>query len=135
MSERKKVFLSYAKSDSEFASDLAARLAELGVEPWLDRNDLKPGDSWADQIKAALGGSDAVVVVAGAGRPSANVLVEAGAALSQGIKIIPILIDDKAEISDILSDRQPFQAVRESKVEDAAKEIAEILGERHSDGL
>ncbi|MBV9289487.1 MAG: toll/interleukin-1 receptor domain-containing protein [Hyphomicrobiales bacterium] len=134
MSEPKKVFLSYAQSDSEFASELADQLAKLGVQPWLDKNELKPGDSWAEQIKAALGSSDAVVVVAGGGKPSANVLVEAGAALSQGIKLIPILIDADAEVGSIFSDRPQVQAVRESKVEQAAKEIAEIVGERQSDG-
>jgi hypothetical protein len=130
MSEPKKVFLSYAQGDSEFASELADQLAKLGVQPWLDKKELRPGDSWAEQIKEALGSSDAVVVVTGAGKPSANVLVEAGAALSQGIKVIPIVIDEGAEISEIFPDRGRVRSVRESKVEDAAKEIAEIIGER-----
>jgi hypothetical protein len=129
MSEPKRVFLSYSRVDGEFASALAAQLGKLGVRPWLDEKELKPGDTWADQIKAALRSSDAVVMVAGAGKPSPTALVEVGAALSQGIKVIPVLIDAEAEVGSIFSDRPHVQAIRESKVEEAAREIAEIVGE------
>jgi hypothetical protein len=127
MSNSKRVFVSYDHSDSEFASELADQLAKVGVRPWLDKKELKPGGSWEEQIKDALGSSDAVVLLLSAGKPSANVLVEAGAALSRGIEIVPVLLDSKAD-AGIFSERSQVRADREVKPENAAKEIAEIVG-------
>lgn len=44
------VFISYSRHDSEAAQRLATALHAAGVDVWLDRNELKPGDGWANAI-------------------------------------------------------------------------------------
>lgn len=47
------VFISYSRQDQAAAACLADTLARAGIEVWFDRNELKPGDAWAQSI---LGG-------------------------------------------------------------------------------
>ena len=44
------VFLSYSRHDSAAVERLAGALQAAGVEVWFDRNELKPGDAWAQSI-------------------------------------------------------------------------------------
>jgi hypothetical protein len=44
------VFISYSRQDAEAAARLAAALAKAGIDVWFDRNELKPGDAWAQAI-------------------------------------------------------------------------------------
>ena len=44
------VFLSYSRHDSAAVARLASALQAAGVEVWFDRNELKPGDAWAQSI-------------------------------------------------------------------------------------
>jgi hypothetical protein len=44
------VFISYSRHDGEAAQRLAGALHAAGVEVWLDRSELKPGDAWAQAI-------------------------------------------------------------------------------------
>ncbi|MBL8329939.1 MAG: toll/interleukin-1 receptor domain-containing protein [Rubrivivax sp.] len=44
------VFISYSRHDSQVAAQLADTLAREGVDVWLDRNELQPGDAWAQSI-------------------------------------------------------------------------------------
>src|SRR5712691_12860113 len=45
-----KVFLSHASEDKEFVLDFASRLRRRGVDVWLDRWEILPGDSFVDKI-------------------------------------------------------------------------------------
>lgn len=48
------VFISYSRHDGEAAQRLAAALRGAGVEVWFDRQELKPGDAWAQAILAGI---------------------------------------------------------------------------------
>jgi len=48
------VFLSHNNSDQTAIEILALRLKEAGVEPWLDKWHLIPGDPWQEAIEQAL---------------------------------------------------------------------------------
>ena len=48
------VFLSHNSSDQATVEILALRLKEAGVEPWLDKWHLIPGDPWQEAIEQAL---------------------------------------------------------------------------------
>lgn len=52
--ERKRVFISYAREDVATAKRLHAALKRVGLEPWLDIEDLQPGDIWKDAIVHAI---------------------------------------------------------------------------------
>ncbi|MBF9127607.1 toll/interleukin-1 receptor domain-containing protein [Plantactinospora sp. S1510] len=49
------VFISYVREDSAAVDRLATALRGHGIEVWLDRTHLVPGDRWADRIRQAIG--------------------------------------------------------------------------------
>lgn len=57
-----RVFLCHASSDKEIVRDLYRRLKDQLIEPWLDEEDLVPGQDWKLEIKKAVRSSDLVVV-------------------------------------------------------------------------
>jgi len=48
------VFISYSRQDREAAARLADALSRAGVDVWFDRNELKPGDAWAQSILSGI---------------------------------------------------------------------------------
>ena len=65
MSEDKrllKVFLSHAHADREAVKALYDRLTADGVDAWLDKEKLLPGQDWEREIRAAVREADVVVV-------------------------------------------------------------------------
>lgn len=57
------LFLSYSHSDSAFAEKLAAHLVDEGARIWVDKWELRVGDSIVERVQEAVGGADAVLVV------------------------------------------------------------------------
>ena len=53
----KRIFISYAKEDGITAARLAKDLRHNGLDPWLDSEQIKPGQVWRDQILEAIGSS------------------------------------------------------------------------------
>ena len=49
------VFLSHNSVDKPAVEELAVRLKHEGIEPWLDKWNLVPGDAWQPAIERALG--------------------------------------------------------------------------------
>jgi SAM-dependent methyltransferase len=56
------IFICYAREDSTRAEQIFNVLKEIGVDPWLDKKILVPGDFWEHEIKKAVSRSDAFVV-------------------------------------------------------------------------
>src|SRR5262245_11264451 len=57
------VFISYARIDERYATELMDRLAkEPDIAPWQDRISMSPGD-FEDQIKAGIDSADYLVLV------------------------------------------------------------------------
>ena len=52
--ESKKVYISYAKEDQELANRLYEDIQRHGIQPWLDKRDLQPGQNWEIEIKKAI---------------------------------------------------------------------------------
>lgn len=61
----KKVFISHASEDKErFVTEFAIRLREKGVDVWLDKWEMLPGDSLVEKIfEEGLKEADAVIIV------------------------------------------------------------------------
>lgn len=53
-----KVFISYAREDQEAVADLYRRLTGIGVNPWMDQENLVIGDPWARTIDEAILSAD-----------------------------------------------------------------------------
>jgi TIR domain len=48
------VFISYAREDSNAAKRLRKDLRDAGLNPWLDKEELLPGQNWENQIEDAI---------------------------------------------------------------------------------
>ncbi len=62
MGRKRHIFLSYRSTERDFALRLAADLKNSGINVWMDRLDLKPGDDWRNTIQTAI--DDAVGMIA-----------------------------------------------------------------------
>jgi len=50
----KLVFISYAKEDSDAARRIYNDLRVAGLNPWLDKESLLPGQNWEIEIRKAI---------------------------------------------------------------------------------
>jgi hypothetical protein len=57
------VFISYSHKDKQFADTLARNLIHQRHHVWMDRWELKVGDSLLEKIQNALGGANAIIVI------------------------------------------------------------------------
>jgi TIR domain len=60
---QKRVFIIYAKEDQAKAVELAAHLKRKGLNPWIDVEDLQPGQKWQTTIIKSIEESAATVVL------------------------------------------------------------------------
>jgi hypothetical protein len=58
-----KVFISYASEDFEIANKLFTFLEESGLDPWLDKKKILPGQNWEEQIIRALKSADFIIIL------------------------------------------------------------------------
>lgn len=58
-----RVFISYSRADEGFARRLATDLDRLGVEVWIDVDDIPPGANWSTAIQQGLDTCDALVLI------------------------------------------------------------------------
>lgn len=101
MTSPPRVFVSHASEDKErFVNRFAARLRENGVDAWLDKWEMLPGDSLVDKIfEEGLKGAQAVIVVlsrASVEKPWVREELNAAFVkrVNTGSKLIPVVIDD-----------------------------------------
>jgi hypothetical protein len=59
---RLRVFLCHSSGDKPAVRELYRRLCDDGVEPWLDEENLLPGQDWALEIPKAVRASDVVII-------------------------------------------------------------------------
>ncbi|NMR24331.1 toll/interleukin-1 receptor domain-containing protein [Pseudoalteromonas sp. NEC-BIFX-2020_015] len=95
-----KVFVSHASEDKErFVTEFSTKLRENGVDAWLDKWEMLPGDSLVDKIfEEGLKDAQAVIIVLSnfsVKKPWVREELNAGivSKLSKGTKIIPIVLD------------------------------------------
>lgn len=106
-----RVFLSHSSKDKEFVRRLAKSLRSLGIAPWFDEVEIKPGDSLFGKIGEGLASSDYLFAVMSANsiasrwvdeelRSMMNVQLKSGQ-----VRVIPIKIDD-AEMPWFLTEKK-----------------------------
>ena len=59
---RPRVFLCHSSGDKAVVRELHSRLKNDGIDPWLDEEELFPGQNWEAEIAAAVRLCDAVAV-------------------------------------------------------------------------
>ena len=96
-----KVFISHASEDkNRFVIDFASRLRAHGIDAWLDRWEMLPGDSLVDKLfEEGLHNATAVVIVLSTNSVDKPwVREELNAAfvkhVENGTKLIPVVLDD-----------------------------------------
>ena len=96
-----KVFVSHASEDKgRFVLDFARKLREKGIDAWLDRWEMLPGDSLVEKIfEEGLKEAQAIIVVLSqysVNKPWVKEELNAGVInkISKGTKIIPIVLDE-----------------------------------------
>lgn len=96
-----KAFVSHASEDKgRFVLDFATRLRENGIDAWVDKWEIGPGDSLIDKIfEEGLKNADAIVVVlsrASVTKKWVREELNAGVVkrINDSAKLIPVLIDD-----------------------------------------
>jgi len=57
-----KIFLCHALEDKDRVFDLYRKLKKLGAAPWLDSEEILPGQEWNFEINKALDESDAILL-------------------------------------------------------------------------
>src|SRR5688572_4679358 len=95
--EQPTVFVSYARSDSQFALKLARDLREAGVNLWIDQFNIPIGARWDRSVEAALNACPSfLVILSPLAVDSENVMDELSFALSKNKKIVPVLYQNCA---------------------------------------
>jgi tetratricopeptide (TPR) repeat protein len=93
------VFLSHSSGDKAAVEELAVRLRREGIEPWLDKWNLVPGDPWQPAVERALDECATCAVVIGPGGFGGWQNEEMRAAIARrasegqgGFRVIPVLL-------------------------------------------
>ena len=105
-----KVFCSHRSVDKPAVEDIARRLRERGIDAWLDIWEVAAGDDVVARINEGLGVCQAVLIFFSRQTASgAWVTAEISAAIARmiedGVRVIPVLIDDDAPIPALLRPR------------------------------
>src|SRR5689334_13051253 len=57
------ILISYSRHGAEIVDQFVEVLTEAGIKAWVDREDIKVGNSWRVQIAEAIDGCDACVLM------------------------------------------------------------------------
>lgn len=134
-----RVFLCHASQDKPIIRELYQRLlAEDWIDPWLDEEELLPGQDWNLEIEKAVESSDAVIVcvsstsVAKEGyvqkelRQVLNIALEK---LEGSIFVLPVKLDD-CSLPRQLKDRQSLDYFPVSRQDSAFEKLKKSLNIR-----
>ena len=106
--ETPKVFISHASEDKDrFVMDFATKLMNNGVEAWVDKWEMSPGDSLIDKINQGLDNCDVfIIILSESSVKKPWVREELNTAIinriDENTKLIPIIIDDNIRIPSLL---------------------------------
>ena len=142
MDETPRVFLSHASEDKErFVLDLERRLRDRGVNVWLDRREMLPGDSLVDKIfTEGIGRASVVIVVLSqysVDKPWVKEELNAAVVrrINTGSKLIPVVLDN-CDVPEALKATVWERVENLSDYESSFDRIvAAVFGHREKPGL
>jgi HEAT repeat protein len=86
------IFISYNQEDADFAALLMVELEKNGFETWLDKQRLRAGADWSEEIDDGILTAAAVVLVLSpSSTASQYVTYEWSCAIGAGIRVVPLL--------------------------------------------
>ena len=129
---KKNVFISYNHTGgaSEAVDQLSGKLQDMGLNVWLDRNEIKPGESISSAISSGLDQASYVVAVVGPeDKQSVWAQKELEIAKAKGKPIIPVTINNATaqDLPELISD---YMAVDATNLADLRKVYDVIDTER-----
>jgi len=87
-------FLSYSRSDQEFALRLASDLRAQDIRLWVDQLDIRPSEHWDRAIERAVSSCRGIVVVLSPRAvASDNVADEISFAIDGGKSVLPVMME------------------------------------------
>ena len=126
----RKAFISHASEDKErFVLGFATKLREKGIDAWLDRWEIKPGDSLVEKIfEEGIKNANAFLVVLSfnsISKPWVREELDSGVVrkIEKSCRLIPILIDD-CEVPQAL---KHLKWVRIRNLNNYTDELSEIV--------
>lgn len=113
MWEKRQIFLSYAREDQSVISRIYRKLKAAGAHPWMDTEDIAPGEDWQEAINRAVAGSSLFLAFlsprsvekAGVLRREMELAREIRAKTGSSLKVIPVRIEP-CEAPEVLRDLQ-----------------------------
>ncbi len=131
-SNHSKIFISHASEDKQrFVVDFATQLRANGIDAWVDKWEIKLGDSLVDKIfEEGIKDMDIFVIVLSRysiEKPWVREELNASVVkrISKNTKIIPVIIDDDIEVPEVLKSTVWVQI---KNLDDYASELKSILG-------
>ncbi len=89
---RIKVFISYSRADKAFANELVLGLAACGFAPYIDRQDIAPGEEWEKRLAGLISEADSIVyIVSPDSLSSENCAIELRQAIALRKRILPVV--------------------------------------------
>lgn len=129
-----KVFISYARSDTDFTDKLAGSLIRNGIEVQIDRTDLTALSDWRKQLRKLMRGCDIVICVLSPQWASSETCKwEMQQALSQGKRLAPIRYKD-LDKTVIPAELKPIQWALFTSPEKFDEELARLVKALETDG-
>ena len=105
MSEQFDVFISHNSQDKPAVRELAEALKVRGLRPWLDEEQLRPGQPWQEALETIIQTTKAAAVLVGKDGLGPWENIEMRACLSQFVKrklpVIPVLLPDAPRQPDL----------------------------------
>jgi hypothetical protein len=96
------IFISYAREDKEFVDRLVRDVEAGGLDVWIDRDDIRPGEGWVGAIGRAIGAcSSFVLVISSSSSKSRKVAQELCLADEYDKKVFPLRLQT-CELSEDL---------------------------------
>lgn len=95
-----RVFLSHSHADKRFVRSLAAKLTSKRIKVWIDKAELRPGDSLIEKLRSALDAVTVVVAIispASINSPWVNKEIEIATTQeieNRRLKVIPVLLNN-----------------------------------------
>lgn len=125
---KNRIFLSYSGKDRPWVVNFANVLKKEGVDVWFDSHEIAPGEDFGKSLEKGLRSSSVLVVILSMNSASSPwIFFELGAAVADGKRIIPIVIDD-IEYEKLPLSLTKYQHLHESSPIQAGKKIIKLLG-------
>jgi len=122
MTEQFDVFLAHNSVDKPLVREISARLREQGLNPWLDEEQIPPGELFQEAIQKAIPNIKSAAIIVGKSGLGQWQVIELHTLTSQfvkkRIKVIPILLPEVSELPEDLLFLQGFNWVSFKEITD-----------------